>query len=54
MPEEIDVVNSAIIKASEIAFRAAQMVQARFPNPIGQTRDQPRLTQADIRRLLEK
>jgi hypothetical protein len=54
MAEEIDVANNAIVKAAEIAFRAAQQVQARFPNPIGRARNVPQLTHADIKRLLEK
>jgi hypothetical protein len=54
MPDEIDIVNQAVLKAAETAFRAAQMVQTRFPNPIGETRGLPRLTEADIKRLLEK
>ena len=52
--DELDIVNTAIIRASEAAFKATNTVSRLIPNRIGEAEDAPRLTEADIRRLMER
>ena len=54
MADETDIINSAILKAAEVTFRASESGKRLMPNPIGQQVDTPRLTEADIKRLLER
>jgi hypothetical protein len=46
-----DIINEAIVRASETAFRANEALKRLMPNPIGETPDKSRLTLADIERL---
>ena len=54
MAEQNDIINNAILKAAELAFRGTEVTKRLMPNPIGEGSDTPRLTLADIKRLTER
>ena len=50
--QDRDIINEAIVRSSEVAFRANEALKRLMPNPIGQTPEQSRLSLSDIKGAL--